>query len=77
MSNSKFAERKSIEFVEEGNLLAPKFNENGLIPVAVTDYKENLLLMHGYMNEEALEKTLLTGEAVSYTHLTLRTICSV
>ena len=63
MSNSKFAERNSVKFVEEGNLLAPRFDDNGLIPVAVTDYKNNLLLMHAYMNEEALEKTLLTGEA--------------
>tara|TARA_Y100000590_G_scaffold10122_1_gene12445 strand:- start:11197 stop:11670 length:474 start_codon:yes stop_codon:yes gene_type:complete len=63
LSNSKFAERNSVKFVEEGNLLAPRFDDNGLIPVAVTDYKNNLLLMHAYMNEEALEKTLLTGEA--------------
>ena len=58
-----FSPRISIEQVEEGNELAPKFNEDGLIPVVTTEVISGEVLMHGYMNTEALEKTILTGEA--------------
>jgi phosphoribosyl-AMP cyclohydrolase len=58
-----FAERSSIEFVEEGNILAPKFNSDGVIPVVVTETSTGLVLMLGYMNKEALDKTILTNEA--------------
>ena len=57
-----FQERISIEEVEEGTNLAPKFDANGLIPVVTSDVKTGELLMHGYMNHEALEKTILTGQ---------------
>lgn len=33
-----------------------KFDEKGLIPVIVQDYKTGQVLMHAYMNEEALKK---------------------
>jgi phosphoribosyl-AMP cyclohydrolase len=58
-----FAKRSSIEFVEEGNTLAPKFNSEGIIPVVVTESSSDLVLMLGYMNKDALEKTILTREA--------------
>jgi len=58
-----FGERKTIEQVEEGNELAPKFDADGLIPAVTTDYESGELLMHGYMNEEALSRTIKTGEA--------------
>lgn len=58
-----FAERESVEQVEEGRVLAPKFDANGLIPVVTTDYTSGELLMHAYMNEEALRKTIEHGEA--------------
>lgn len=61
-----FAQRLSIEQVEEGNVLAPKFDEHGLIPVVTTDIASGELLMHGYMNEEALKRTIQTGEAHYY-----------
>ena len=48
-----FKERKSVEEVEEGKFLSPKFDEKGLIPVITTDVKTKEILMHGYMNEEA------------------------
>jgi phosphoribosyl-AMP cyclohydrolase len=34
-----------------------------LIPVVTTDHASGELLMHAYMNAEALEKTIATGEA--------------
>ena len=61
-----FAKRESVEQVEEGNVLAPKFDKNGFIPVVTTDYKTGELLMHAYMNDEALAKTIELGEAVYY-----------
>ncbi|MDZ7807515.1 MAG: phosphoribosyl-AMP cyclohydrolase [Gracilimonas sp.] len=65
-TNIAFKKRNTVEQVEEGNDLAPKFQENGLIPVVTTDYESGELLMHGYMNEEALKKTIEIGEAVYY-----------
>lgn len=61
-----FAQRKTIEQVEEGHELAPKFDEAGFIPVVTTDYKSGEVLMHGYMNQEALRKTIETGQAHYY-----------
>lgn len=34
---------------------------NGLVPVIIQDYKSDEILMLGFMNEEALEKTKSTG----------------
>ncbi len=64
--NQRFAARTSIEQVEEGAELAPKFDAQGLIPVVTTDYQSGELLMQGYMNAEALNKTIELGEAVYY-----------
>lgn len=58
-----FASRVSIEQVEEGKLLAPKFDENGLLPVVTTDAESGEVLMVGVMNEEALLLTIRIGEA--------------
>ena len=67
MSKEKyFEERKTVTQVEESNSFAPKFDENGLIPVVTTDYKNGETLMHAYMNKEALQKTIELGEAVYY-----------
>ena len=57
-----FTKRKSIKQVEEGKELAPKFDKFGLIPVITTDFKNGNVLMHGYMNRQALKKTIETGE---------------
>ena len=58
-----FKKRDNIREVEEGKYLSPKFDENGLIPVITTDTQTGDILMHGYMNEEALKKTIETREA--------------
>ena len=58
-----FAARTSIEQVEEGNELAPKFDDKGFIPCVTTNHTTGELLMVAVMNQEALEKTVLTGEA--------------
>jgi phosphoribosyl-AMP cyclohydrolase len=61
-----FGKRVSIEQVEEGNELAPKFDSEGLIPCVTTAAGTGEVLMLGYMNAEALEKTIATGEAHYY-----------
>ncbi len=58
-----FKKRNSVFEVEEGKFLSPKFDEKGLIPVITTDHKTGEVLMHGYMNLEAMKKTIETGEA--------------
>ena len=58
-----FKKRKNVAAIEEGKLLSPKFDKDGLIPVVTTDCKTGEVLMHGYMNSEALKKTIETKEA--------------
>lgn len=66
MSNHEeieFSPRVTVEQVEEGDELAPKFDEHGLLPVVTTAAESGEVLMLGYMNEEALKRTIATGEA--------------
>ena len=58
-----FKKRRTVEQVEEGNEFAPKFDENGLMPVVTTDAKTGDVLMLGYQNAEAVKMTIETGEA--------------
>ena len=43
-----------------------KFNEKGLIPAIAQDDDTGEVLMLGYMNEEALQRTLSSGEVWFY-----------
>jgi|TARA_B110000438_G_scaffold274841_1_gene295348 phosphoribosyl-AMP cyclohydrolase len=58
-----FKKRDNIKEIEEGKFFEPKFDENGLIPVITSDFKTGDILMHGYMNNESLKKTIETKEA--------------
>jgi len=58
-----FDKRESVLQVEEGNTLAPKFDENGLIPCICQHATTREILMFAYMNADALEATLNTGQA--------------
>ena len=58
-----FKKRENVVEIEEGNLLSPKFDNDGLIPVITTCNKTKEILMHGYMNVEAFKKTIETREA--------------
>ena len=62
----KFRSRNSIEQVEEGSDLAPKFDDRGLITVVTTDADSGEVLMQGCMNAEALQRTITSGEAHYY-----------
>ena len=58
-----FAERVSIEQVEEGDQLAPKFDKQDCIPCITTHAETGEVLMFAFMNAEALRLTIVTGLA--------------
>ena len=58
-----FKKRENIAEIEEGKLLSPKFDNDGLIPVVTVCSSTKDVLMLGYMNVEALKKTIETKEA--------------
>jgi len=43
-------------------LAAVQFNDHGLVPAIAQDHKSGAVLMLAWMNREALEKTLATGD---------------
>ncbi len=63
MVQLEFHTRDSIEQVEEGTDLAPKFGSDGLLPCITTDAWTGEVLMLGWMNAQALRLTIETGEA--------------
>lgn len=58
-----FARRRLVEEIEEGEVLALRFDGRGLIPVVATDAESGEVLMMGVINAEALVRTIATGEA--------------
>jgi phosphoribosyl-AMP cyclohydrolase len=48
---------------EEGRSLQPKFDASGLVTCVATDAATGEVLMVAHMNEEALRKTMESGEA--------------
>ncbi len=57
MSNPHDADR------EEGLSFQPKFDASGLVTCVATDASSGDVLMVAHMNDEALRKTIATGEA--------------
>lgn len=58
-----FAPRESVEQVEEGKLLAPKFDDHGVIPCVTMHAETREVLMFAFMNPDALALTIETGLA--------------
>lgn len=58
-----FAARESVEQVEEGDQLAPKFDAQGVIPCITMHAQTQEVLMFAFMNPEALQLTIETGLA--------------
>lgn len=56
----------SKQEVEEGLVLAPRFDADGLVTCIVTDAASGDVLMLAHMNAEALARTIETGEAHFY-----------
>jgi phosphoribosyl-AMP cyclohydrolase len=56
----------STQAVEEGQVLAPKFDANGLVTCVTTDARSGELLMVAHMNAQALARTVTSGDAWYY-----------
>ena len=52
--------------IEEGLTFSPKFDASGLVTCVATDAKSGDVLMVAHMNDEALRKTIASGEAWYY-----------
>jgi len=52
--------------IELGTGFTPKFDAHGLIPALAQDAATGQILMIAYMNDQALEKTITTGQAHYY-----------
>jgi phosphoribosyl-AMP cyclohydrolase len=64
MSNDKlFAPPGGAADLEEGLVLTPKFDADGLVTCVTTDAGSGEVLMVAHMNAQALAKTIATGEA--------------
>lgn len=63
MSKVTFHPRQTVEQVEEGTELAPKFGPDGLMPCITSEARTGEVLMLGWMNDEAFRRTIETGEA--------------
>ena len=63
---SPFSPPGSIQEVEEGRALSPRFDADGLVTCVATDAASGDVLMVAHMNAEALAKTIATGEAWYY-----------
>jgi phosphoribosyl-AMP cyclohydrolase len=55
-----------INEIEEGLTFRPKFDASGLVTCVATDAATSEVLMVAHMNEEALRKTIASGEAWYY-----------
>jgi phosphoribosyl-AMP cyclohydrolase len=63
MTATTFAERGSLQDIETGTSLAPKFDAQGLITAIAADAATGDVLMVAHMNEAALARTIATREA--------------
>jgi phosphoribosyl-AMP cyclohydrolase len=62
---SKSSDAKSLDSndIEEGLTFRPKFDASGLLTCVATDAATSEVLMVAHMNDEALRKTIASGEA--------------
>jgi phosphoribosyl-AMP cyclohydrolase len=63
MSALPFPPPGSKTDLEEGTVLTPRFNAEGLVTCVTVDAGSGEVLMVAHMNAEALAKTIETGEA--------------
>lgn len=60
---SPFPALSDKQTLEEGAVLAPRFDANGLVTCVTTEADSGEVLMVAHMNEEALRRSIETGEA--------------
>jgi len=63
MTVSAFPTAPTVQALELGSVLAPRFDDKGLIAAVATHADSGEVLMLAWMNAEALDLTLKTGEA--------------
>ena len=63
MSASTGINDAAINDIEEGLTFKPKFDASGLVTCVATDAATSEVLMVAHMNDEALRKTIASGEA--------------
>lgn len=66
MTQASFPTAASKDALERGEVLAPRFDANGLVAVVATHAETGEVLMFAHMNAQALARTLEIGEAVYY-----------
>jgi phosphoribosyl-AMP cyclohydrolase len=62
MTETNFPTAPDTEALERGAVLAPRFNADGLVAAILQQADTGEVLMLGWMNAEALRRTLETGE---------------
>lgn len=62
-ASTPFQPPGSREQVEDGTVLTPKFDRDGLVTAIATDATSGDVLMVAHMNAEALARSIATGEA--------------
>ncbi len=60
---SAFPVMSDKQALEEGAVLAPRFDANGLITCVTTEADSGEVLMVAHMNAESLQRSIETGEA--------------
>jgi len=60
---SSFPSPGASSALEEGHVLTPKFDADGLVTAVATDAKSGDLLMVAHMDAQALANTIASGEA--------------
>jgi phosphoribosyl-AMP cyclohydrolase len=63
MTDPTFPTAPDVGALQQGHVLAPRFDASGLIAAVATDAQSGEVLMVAWMNSEALTLTLKTGEA--------------
>jgi phosphoribosyl-AMP cyclohydrolase len=66
MTQPLFPAAPNKDALERGEILAPRFDANGLIAAVATHAETGEVLMFAWMNAEALAKTLELKEAVYF-----------
>lgn len=61
--NNLFPAPGSKQDLEQGQVLSPNFDANGLVAAVATDAKTGEVLMLAWMNDEALARTIESGIA--------------
>lgn len=66
--STTFADPSTLDHEQrdEGTVFAPKFDAHGLITAVAQEAGSNRVLMVGFMNTEALARTIETGEVHYY-----------